>query len=367
MAPAFDESYNFIEIRDCVPHSGTRVGFGRWRMLGLAKRVGFLATAAIVAAGCGSVSSGAGVSAPTIQIKYSTQWGPTFPAVRADQYFADQINKQSNGRIKVTIYLNGQLGGAPGTVTGVENGTIQMGVVATSWLSSISPHAPALSTPFLFKDEASAERALKGPAGALIGTEAENYGHVLLTSWYPTGFGQFSTTTHPINSLADMRGLKMRVLNDPTEIASYKAWGAIPLPLNNTEVFAALQSGTAQGVGIPISAMMNDKYGEVVKYISVGNVEYFASVVMINAAFFNSLPSDLQQLLMKVGAEAGAKEAGFVANADADATKTAESMGIKVNQIPDSALGDFKSALSGVYANANQKYGAGFMQNLSNS
>jgi len=323
-----------------------------------------VAAAILIAGGYGSTISAA--AAPQYTIRYSTQFASDsgYPALVADKYFADTVNSASGGRVQVVLFYSGQLGGSLGTVQGVENGTIQMGDVSTSWLNGVVPRAAALSLPFLFRDALTASKVPNTDIGRLIEQESQRNG-IRIAGWYDMGFGQFATTTRPIRTLADMRGLKMRALDNPVELDSWRAWGALPLPLNSTEVFTALQSGTVQGVGIPIANLVADKYVELLRYVSISNWTYYPAGIIINERFFTSLPSDLQAIILRVAHEAGNRDLILQQSADQVFTQQMQSQGVQFNTIAPDALAQFRTAVDGVYAAAVTKYGPSLAKLLS--
>jgi tripartite ATP-independent transporter DctP family solute receptor len=295
---------------------------------------------------------------PQYTIRYSTQFGANsgYPAVVADQYLANGVAAATGGRVQLVLYYSGQLGGAQGTVTGVANGTIQMGEVSTSWMNNVAPHAAALSLPFLFKDALAASRVPGTTIGKLIEQESRQNG-VRITGWYDMGFGQFATTTRQIKTMADMRGLKMRALDNPVELASWRAWGAIPVPLNSTEVFTALQSGTVQGLGIPIANLVADKYVEPLKYVAISNWEYYPAAIIANEQFFSRLPQDVQAVILRVAHEATVRDLILQQSADQEFTTQMQAQGVQFNTIAGDALAQFRTAVDPVYADAVTKYG----------
>lgn len=299
-------------------------------------------------------------------IKYSTQWAQGFPAVTADQYFASQVEKLSKGRLKVHLYLNGDLGGAPGTVKGVESGSIQMGVSATTYLADGVPQYGALSLPYLFPpndNPKSIVTSLKsGAAGQELANLTSQKVGMNILGWYYLGFGAISTNSKPIYTPTDVRGLKMRVQTDPIETAVYKSYGASTVPLSNTEVFSGLQSGTINGIEVPPLNMVADKYNELVKYVTVINAVLTTGAVFVNHAWFASLPKNLQQIITSVEAKAQVMEASLYAIASDKAITTMSQAGIKIIKPPSAVLAQFKSKASGAYSVADQKFGTSFVR-----
>lgn len=329
-----------------------------------AKRRLAVTTAGMLMATAACGSGGSGGSAQ-YTIKYSTQWAKGYPAVQADQYFADEVNKESNGKIKVKLYLNGELGGASGTLKGVQSGSIQMGVVATSWLTDAVPKYGAISLPYLFSSPDQANSVLNsGPAGKQLAGETEKKIGIQIMGWYYTGFGEVSTTNKMVRTPSDLKGQKIRTLSNPIEEATYKGYGASVVPLSNTETFSGLQSGVVHGVTIPTLAEISDKYNEVCKYTTLTNDEAFESVTMVNEAYFKKLPANLQKIVTSVGKKAAAKEEAFYKSADQGGIAKLKQSGTKVTTPTAGQLAQFKATTKASYTLAAKKYGTDFINLL---
>jgi TRAP-type transport system periplasmic protein len=315
--------------------------------------------------GNGASSGGSGASGfnQTVNIRWATQWNTDYAAVQADEYFAQQLSKLSGGKIHVQLYLNGSLNGAQGAFQGVENGTIQGTTDGATWLSGISPEVTVLSLPFLFNTTSSAMAVYNGPIGAKIGDELANHG-VKLLGWYNLEFNDMINARHPVSAMAQFDGLKIRVINNPSQIAEYKALGATPVPLDFTEVVSGIQSNTLDGAITTTTNSLTLKFYEVAKYYTVLNDSFYAGFMGINESFFNSLPKNYQDLIVKVAKEASAKEVGLMDASDKTALSQLEAKGVSVSVVSPSQLAAMKTAMKPVYAAAQQQYGAALVNEV---
>lgn len=301
----------------------------------------------------------------TYTIKFSSQWNSDFPIVKAEQWFVDQVQKDSGGRLKVTLYINGVLAGASGTVTGVRNGSVQMGTLASNWIANGVPEVGALSLPFLFK---SSDQMLKfltsSPTGKQLATQTQQKLGINILGWYTIGLGAMFTTNKNIASPADLKGMKIRSGTNPVELDTLKAWGAVPVPLGNTETFSGLQSGTVKGLMLSPLNVSSDKYDEVLKHALLLNAEPFPAVMLINTKFYNSLPADLQDVLSKDAQLATQKELDFWNSQEQSAVDTMKSHGVTVTVPTDAQIQEFRDASKSVYDSAAKQFGADFVSQL---
>lgn len=309
------------------------------------------------------ISAPASFAQTTYTARWAEQWNEDYPAVKADKFFIDEVTKRSNGRIKFQVFLNGQLGGGPGTVDGVQNGTIQVGTVSIAFLSGVAPHGTAVQLPFLFKDEASAFKAIDAGAGKVVADELQAK-KIKLLNWYTTGWSGICNNTRPLVNPDDAKGLNLRVLPNPLQIAEIQALGANAIPMNFTEVFSALQNRTLDGFATSLSVVHDQKWDQVVKYCSVTYDSWSTAVVIMSLDFFNSLPKDLQDIVLEVSKETRAKQIEYYAAYDKQQMDLLTSGSVKLNEVPAATIANWRERMGPVYSKAQATYGEAFMDML---
>jgi TRAP-type C4-dicarboxylate transport system substrate-binding protein len=161
-----------------------------------------------------------------------------------------------------------------------------------------------------------------------------------------------------------MKGLRLRVVNDPIQIGMLKNLGAIPVPLDPTEVFTALQNHTVDGVVNAPGPAYSLQWTSLTKYQSVVNTSIFVSVVAINKSLYESMPKSLQQLLMRLAQAMSTREQAYQAEGAQTVDKAIIAQGNTVNTVSPSAMQAFKSAVAPVYQEAASKYPASFIAEL---
>jgi TRAP-type C4-dicarboxylate transport system substrate-binding protein len=217
--------------------------------------------------------------------------------------FAAIVDKESGGRIKVEIYPASQLGTSPRMIEQTQLNSIQGVVGPPEFLTGVDARYQILSAPGLFKDLAHVNRTLQDPDfnQAFLGLGANKglKGIGLFISG-PTVF----VIRKPISKLADFAGLKLRVLAAPMQLEQVRSLQATPVPMPLGEVMPALQQGTIDGVMSCIPVFVALKYSDAAKYLVETNHGLIASLSVISKTWFDNLPPDLQDVVVKAGQKA---------------------------------------------------------------
>jgi len=221
--------------------------------------------------------------------------------IAARDVFKKYVEEKSNGRIKVELYPNGQLGGDRQAIEAVQLGTIQMTIPAAAVLSGFEPKFQVFDLPYLFKSKEVAYKALDGELGQKLNEMLLKTGLRNL-AYGENGFRHITNNRGPIEKPEDLKGLKIRTMENPVHMATFKALGANPTPMSFGELYTALQQGTVDAQENPIPLVYTAKFYEVQDYYTLDGHVYAATVVLINDDFYKSLPEDLQKIV-KEGAE----------------------------------------------------------------
>lgn len=263
--------------------------------------------------------------------------------------FKEYVEKESAGRLSIEIFPNGLYGGDKASIEGVEMGAIEMALPATSVLTSYDERFGLLDMPFLFKSEAAIFNSLDGEIGALYNKILEGYGFHNLGYNY-NGPRCISNNTRPINEPADLKGLKIRVMESPVFIDMFNALGANPTPMSFGEIFTALQQGTVTGQENAPSLVYASRFYEVQKYYSITNHTFSIMAILMNKEFFGTLPADLQQIIQKGADEWLIKyQRELESSETADYIKRLEERGMIINFITPENHAKFVEAVKPVY------------------
>ena len=249
-----------------------------------------------------AVAAAASLAAPTafadgpIVIKFSHVVAPDTPKGKGAERFKQLVEERSKGRIKVEVYPNSQLYKGKEEMEALQLGSVQM--LAPS-LAKFGPlgvkEFEVFDLPFLFKDDASFRAVTDGAVGKDLFTKLEGKGIKGLAYW-DNGF-HIMSANKPLHTVADFKGMKMRIQSSKVLEAEMRALGAIPQVMAFSELYQALQTGVVDGTeGVP-SNFYTQKVYEVQKHISLSNHGHLAYAVIINKKFYDSLPADLRAVL----------------------------------------------------------------------
>lgn len=267
----------------------------------------------------------------------------------AAETFKEKLEKESDGRLKVELYPNGQLYASDReAIEAVQLGNIEMTIPAVAPLASFNKKFMVFDLPFLFNDHDAAYRALDGALGEQLLGELENNDLKGLV-FAENGFRHMSNNNGPIHGVADLKGLKYRTLENPVHTDTFKAFGANASPFAFGELYTALQQKTYDAMESPISLYYTNKFYEVQDYLTITSHVYAATILLMNNEFFNSLPEDLQQLVVKTSEEYRTEQRKLAQEQDVDFLNKLKESGMKVNELTPEEREEFKDATKSVY------------------
>lgn len=268
--------------------------------------------------------------------------------------FEKAVEEGSDGAIEVTVFPSSQLGGEAEMARNVQLGTLEAAVVSTSNISPFHPKFSALSVPYMFKSIECAMHVTDGAVGDELKTALQDKTGIETLGYYTFGYRQLFNTKRPINSVADVAGLNIRIPPDKYLERTWAALGASPIPLPFSELFPALQQGVVDGDANPISSIQQFKWYEVVDNVAMTNVAVGMAVFVINGGFMDKLPEDLRELVRQAAADS------VSVNIAADAAATEAAMAFLTEQgvkftTPD--LAEFRTAAQPVLDAAAEEFG----------
>lgn len=267
----------------------------------------------------------------------------------AAETFKEKLEKESDGRLKVELYPNGQLYASDReAIEAVQLGNIEMTIPAVAPLASFNKKFMVFDLPFLFNDHDAAYRALDGALGEQLLGELENNDLKGLV-FAENGFRHMSNNNGPIHGIADLKGLKYRTLENPVHTETFKAFGANASPFAFGELYTALQQKTYDAMESPISLYYTNKFYEVQDYLTITSHVYAATILLMNNEFFNSLPEDLQQLVVKTSEEYRTEQRKLAQEQDVDFLNKLKESGMEVNELTPEEREEFKDATKSVY------------------
>ncbi|HEY1227378.1 MAG TPA: TRAP transporter substrate-binding protein [Ramlibacter sp.] len=206
-------------------------------------------------------------------------------SVAVEQVFRKEMARLTNNQLQVDVFPAMQLGGAKENVDAVRSGTLAITWVGAAFLSRIVPELEAVSLPFVFPNREAAFRVIDGPVGTAIDRKLQAKGFVSL-GWMELGMRHVTNSKLPIRSVADLKGLKIRLQPNETHLATFRALGANPVAMDVKELYSALEQHVVDGQENPYTVISASRFNEVQKHLSnTGHFFDFIAVVASKKAF----------------------------------------------------------------------------------
>lgn len=241
-------------------------------------------------------------ASPEYVLKLGHVAEPAKPYAQAGVKFAELVYEKTNGKVEIQIFPSSQLGNQRDLVEGLTFGTVDLTLTSTAVLANFLPKMAIFDLPFIFRDIPHTYKALD-TIGVEMGKDLEPLGLKLL-AFFENGVRHLTNSRRAVKVPEDMKGLKIRVMEQPVYIEMMNALGANPTPMAFGELFTALQQGTVDGQENPVSHIWTKRFFEVQKYISLTGHTYSAEPLLISMITWNKLPADFQKVIADSAIEA---------------------------------------------------------------
>jgi tripartite ATP-independent transporter DctP family solute receptor len=249
-------------------------------------------------------------------------------AASADE-FARQANAKLGGKAKVVVYGSSQLGGDKELLQKLKLGTVDIALPSTV-MSSEADLFGVFEMPYLVKDRNHMKRIEASVFWKTLAPTAEAKGLKVIAVW-ENGYRHITNSKRPINTPADLQGIKLRVPEGKWRVKMFQAYGANPSPMKFSEVFTALQTGVMDGQENPFTQIYSAKFQEVQKFLSLTGHVYTPAYATVGAKKWASLPADVRTALEAVARENQAFVYAKAAKDDEDLLAKLKSGGMQVN------------------------------------
>lgn len=300
-------------------------------------------------------------AAPEYTIKVGTIVSETHSDMLSmKKVFVPYIEGESKGRIKVELYPNGQLGGDREMSESVQMGVIQMALPATSVLAGFDKRYQILDMPYLFSSREVAFEALDGELGKKLNDILLTKGLMGL-GYMENGMRHVTNSKTPVQSPADMKGMKIRTMENPMHIAYFKLLGANPTPMSWGELYTALQQGTVDGEENPMAMVWDGKFYEVQKYLSTTGHVFSATVLLTNKKFIEGLPEDLRNIVLEGARRFALEDRATIAAMEKDFEKQLIEKGMAINVLTPEQKKPFIEAADPLYDQFEKEIGKDIM------
>ena len=253
-----------------------------------------------------------------------TQWelGQKFKAV---------FEQRTAGKHSVDLFPNGQLGDEQNTVNNAALGTLDFSVLAINNVTPFSPTVGVLTLPYVIQSADDAKKLTQGEIGQELTENTIRDAGVRIVGWAYSGFRVLTNSKQPVTSLADLKGMVIRVPKNEIMIATYQSWGINPTPMAWSETFTALQQRVVDGQDNPYITVSAMKFNEVQKYIT--NIRYIFSLepLIVSESVFQEQTPEIQQAILDAGREATAHSFAYLQATEEQIRKDLAAKGMEIS------------------------------------
>jgi tripartite ATP-independent transporter DctP family solute receptor len=275
-------------------------------------------------------------------------------AQTAAKQFAENVEKRTNGALKITIYANNVLGGPPQILEQVLMGTVDMTLSGQDQLAKHVPLFDTVAIPFSTTGYEHMDRILDGPFLEWAKPEVEKKGAVMLSSW-EWGFRQITNSRHPILTPDDVKGLKIRTPPAMAYQAAMEALGANVQTIDFSELVMAMRQGVVDGQENPIATIYDLNLYESQKYITIVNYLYSSMVHLVNTKVWDSFTPEQQKIIREESDSARLLMRKIVRDDEAKQIADMRSKGVQIDTPP---LQPFQDRMGPAYEKIRSNVGA---------
>jgi len=271
--------------------------------------------------------------------------GPDKPdnrTVKAAKIFTHTLEKMSDGELKATFYHASQLGSEQEALEGIQLGTIEMGTLSGGPVPAFFPEIMVYDIPYLFSSNAAAWEFFGSDFSKKLQDEFAKKTGVRILATTENGFRHFTNKKTPIHAPADLKGLKVRVMQNPAHIALVEAMGGSPTPIAFSELYMALQQGVVDAMECPIALIHDMKFYEVQSQLVLDGHLYNPLFVFVNEAFYQKLSDKQKKALDEASRLFGIAHCGFNQEANSVALENLAKQGMTIYKPTAAEIGAFR-------------------------
>ena len=296
---------------------------------------------------------------PKLELKIG--FGANRAYLVAAQLLADRLKEKTGGQITMSLFPDHQLGAERDMVEAVQIGTLDAVCTSTGPVGGFVKETLMVDFPFLFRDSAHAYKALDGPIGTGILDKfaAKN---MIGVAWLENGWRHITNGVRPIRAPEDLKGLKLRTMENPIHVATFRLLGVNPTPIPATEIYNALQQKVVDGQENPYAIITMLKLYEVQKYVSETGHFYSPALLIMSKKSWDKLPADIQKMVMDLRPELSKVSREFNQKADSELAATVKAKGLEI--IAPIDKGPFIKATEPIYEQFGDRVGKDLLKQI---
>jgi C4-dicarboxylate-binding protein DctP len=316
--------------------------------------------------GCGEKDSSAS-GEKALEVKFTHVVADSTPKGKAVIRFKELVEKNSNGKIKVSVFPSSQLYGDKEELEQLKANNVQFIAPSVTKLVGFVPAFQIVDMPFLFKNDQAAYNFYDGPTGQKLMKTLEPQGMIGL-GWWPNGAKHFTNSKRPLRTPEDFAGLKFRTQSGGVLDAQFKALGAGSQTLAFAEVFTGLNNKTVDGQENTFNNTDTQNYQDVQKYMTISSHGRLDYVVLTNTIFWNSLSPENKKILEDAMKEASIYERQLADEENLKSFEKLKSSGkMEIYTLTEQDREKFIAAMKPVYDSYGDKIGVEYIEAARNS
>ena len=272
--------------------------------------------------------------------------GPGYPNTVAMEDFAKQVGEKTNGDLTLKVYNNAVLGDQPDAIEQTRNGALDFANFNMGPMGPIVPMTNVLSLPFLFSGVEQMHHVMDGKIGQQFSDALAQKGLVAL-SWFDSGARSIFNNEHPVAKPEDVKGMKLRVMDNQLYVDMIAALGGNATPMPMGEIYQSLKTGVIDGAENNYPTYAEYNLYDVAKYYSTTDHLIIPECLCVSKQSWDALSPDQQKVVRQAAEDAAKEQRKLWAEASDKSKKQAEEAGAKINEIKD--LTPFQDAMKPVY------------------
>lgn len=296
-------------------------------------------------------------------IKISFAGGENPPIMKTLEEFEKNFEEKTGGRYDVQLYPNAVLGDDLKATEQVKAGELDAVVTSPSPIGTIVKEVMVLDLPYLFRSEEEADIILSGPFADYLDEKMAEKGLINM-AWYEDGFRNLTNSRQAVSSPDDVKGMKIRTMENPIHLAAWRALGANPTPMAFTDVFTALQQHVIDGQENPFPTIYDGKFYEVQKYISTTGHVYSPFVFIYSEKLFGRLPEEDQKLFKETARELEKSNREITREDSLRCCKAMEESGVEVTELTQEQKQVFQDRMKPIWGDFTDIFGEEALEKL---
>lgn len=287
-------------------------------------------------------------AADTVVLRLGETHVADYPTTKGNYEFARLVEERTGGRIKIEVYHSSQLGQEKAVIEQVQFGAVDFTRVSISPLSAFAPAFDALQMPYLYRGEEHMWKVLDGPIGEefLASLEPANF---IGLAWYDSGARNFYNSKKEIKSVADLKGMKIRVQESQLMMGLVSALGAVPTPMPFGEVYSALQTGVIDGAENNWPSYFSTSHYEVAKYFTLDGHTRVPEILIASKISMDKLSKEDREIIKQAAKDSMPHQIKLWKEFEKVAEDKVRAAGSIITELTPEALVEFQNAMQPMY------------------